>query len=279
MSALGDVVVSRARPELSVEGICQVRLLKGLTALAALLVALAGIPAALVVLGGNPLPQDLDLASVVRALLRPDDGTILIGLITVVGWVAWLLFAVSLLVELLNLLSGRRVRLTVPGLGGPQRLVAGLLLAVVALGAAPAMAATAPPVTSSSSSPSSSLTPDAPAPRSPASTAAAAMRAPEAPRDRPAALQPGADVAGSGSQGVTSATHLVARGDDLWSLAERYYGEGRDWRKIARANPRVLTGGPDRLEVGWLLVVPDVTTWAENAEPKKGEDRGSADGS
>ena len=52
--------------------------------------------------------------------------------------------------------------------------------------------------------------------------------------------------------------HEVRPGDDLWSLAERYYGDGRDWRKIAAANPTVLTGGPDRLQVGWRLRIPDL---------------------
>ena len=41
------------------------------------------------------------------------------------------------------------------------------------------------------------------------------------------------------------------------ALAERYYGDGRDWRKIAAANPKVLTGGPDRLQIGWRLKIPD----------------------
>jgi LysM repeat protein len=51
---------------------------------------------------------------------------------------------------------------------------------------------------------------------------------------------------------------VVQPGDDLWSLAERYYGDGRDWRKIAAANPTVLTGGPDRLQIGWRLKIPDL---------------------
>jgi LysM repeat protein len=50
----------------------------------------------------------------------------------------------------------------------------------------------------------------------------------------------------------------VRAGDDLWSLAERYYGDGRDWRKIAAANPKILTGGPDRLQIGWRLKIPDL---------------------
>ena len=52
--------------------------------------------------------------------------------------------------------------------------------------------------------------------------------------------------------------HLVESGDDLWSLSEHYYGDGRHWRKIAMANPQLLTGGPDRLEPGWRLSIPDV---------------------
>ena len=51
--------------------------------------------------------------------------------------------------------------------------------------------------------------------------------------------------------------HTVDPGDDLWSLAERYYGEGREWRRIAAANPDRLTGGPDRLVPGWRLLIPD----------------------
>jgi outer membrane protein OmpA-like peptidoglycan-associated protein/LysM repeat protein len=51
---------------------------------------------------------------------------------------------------------------------------------------------------------------------------------------------------------------VVQAGDDLWSLAEQYYGDGREWRKIAAANPTVLTGGPDRLQVGWRLRIPDL---------------------
>ena len=63
-----------------------------------------------------------------------------------------------------------------------------------------------------------------------------------------------------GSEGEANAAghrHVVRLGDDLWSLAETYYGRGRDWRKIALANPTVLTGGPDRLTTGMTLLIPD----------------------
>src|SRR5699024_426581 len=50
--------------------------------------------------------------------------------------------------------------------------------------------------------------------------------------------------------------HTVPPGDDLWSLAQPYYGDGMEWRKIANANRHVLTGGPDRRDVGCALIIP-----------------------
>src|SRR5688572_16098914 len=104
------------------------RVLRGLVSLVLLLVTVLGVPLALVVLGGNPLPATVSWATLRRALLTPDDGTILIGLITVLGWVAWLVFTVSVASELIGLASRQRIRITLPGLAGPQRLAAGLLL-------------------------------------------------------------------------------------------------------------------------------------------------------
>jgi hypothetical protein len=109
------------------------RVMRGIVALAALLAGLVGVPAALVLLGGNPLPEIMSIAALRQALLAPDDGTVLLGLITVVGWLAWLVFALSVLTELVTLASGRRIQIRLPGLAGPQRMAAGLLISVVAL--------------------------------------------------------------------------------------------------------------------------------------------------
>ena len=115
------------------------RLLRGVGALALLLIGLVGIPVALIWLGGNPLPTTVTWEGVRDALLTRDDGTILVGLVTVVGWIAWLIFAVSVVSELMALLSGERIRISLPGLAGPQRVAAGLLLSVVAVAAGPPM--------------------------------------------------------------------------------------------------------------------------------------------
>lgn len=50
-----------------------------------------------------------------------------------------------------------------------------------------------------------------------------------------------------------ASTHRVVRGDTLWSLAERYYGDGKRWRDIAQANG--ITN-ERRLIVGTELVIP-----------------------
>ena len=60
--------------------------------------------------------------------------------------------------------------------------------------------------------------------------------------------------------------------DDL-ETAQRFYGEGREWRKIAAANPGVLTGGPDRLVPGWQLLIPDVDPSMPLRHPVEGDVR------
>jgi len=216
-----------------------------LGALIVLVVGLIGVPIALALLGGNPWPASLSWDAVTGALLQPDDGTVLLGLITVVGWAAWLVFAVSVLVELVSLVSGYRVRLALPGLGGPQRLAASLLVAVFALA----------PVGSSSTGYAEPVGVSAvPAPTGVVEIAPGESASPEVDGLAPQGV---AAAAGHGTR-AAEVTHVVELGDDLWSLAERYYGRGPDWRKIARANPHVLTGGPDKLLPGWRLAVPGV---------------------
>ena len=112
---------------------------RGLASLALLVGLVIGVPAALLVLGGNPLPR-WDPAGLWAALLRPDDGTVLARLLALVGWVAWVVFTLSLLVELVNLLRRRSRGVVLPGLGAVQQWAAGLMLAVVALGGAAQLA-------------------------------------------------------------------------------------------------------------------------------------------
>ena len=218
------------------------RLIRGLGSLAVLLIGTGGVPVALAFLGGNPLPEELSWSALHRALFSPVDGTFLVGLITIVGWLAWVVFTLSVISELLAIVSRQRIRIHLPGLEVPRRLVAGLVISVITM-ISVQHTVQAVPV------PDSGVTA---APRSPKPVTA--MTPTEIPVELPALAAPRTER----TDGGRHHHHVVRPGDDLWSLAERYYGNGRDWRKIAAANPTVLTGGPDRLQVGWQLKIPDL---------------------
>ncbi|MFP5282004.1 MAG: LysM peptidoglycan-binding domain-containing protein, partial [Actinomycetes bacterium] len=234
------------------------RAVRRLGALLALTVLVAGVPVALVLLGGSSWPDSLTWSAVPAGLLRPDDGKLLAGLLTLVAWGAWAVFALSVAVEFVSAVTGYRLVLRIPGLAAPQRWSAGLLTAALAV--APTVSSTSasaePPTPSVSAVPSSSsTTQDSLAERPPPpSLPIASVRAPNAP-------------AASRGEDPSAVRHRVEPGDDLWSLAERYYGTGRDWRRIAAANPNVLTGGPDRIEPGWRLVIPGVAAAEDNGSP------------
>jgi LysM repeat protein len=216
------------------------RLMRGLGSLVVLLLGTAGAPVALAFLGGNPLPEELTWSAVRQALFAPADGMILVGLITIVGWLAWLIFTLSVISELVAVMSRQRIRIRLPGLDVPQRYAAGLLISVITMISAPHAVQADP----------HSDRQVAAAPRAP-EPAALIIEPIEAATHSPGPAAPRADV------DDVHRRHVVEAGDDLWSLAERYYGNGREWRTIAEANPTVLTGGPDRLQVGWRLKIPD----------------------
>jgi LysM repeat protein len=218
------------------------RLIRGLGSLAILLLGTAGVPVALASLGANPLPDELTWNAMQHALSTSVDGMILVKLIAIVGWLAWLAFTLSVISELLALSSRQRIRIRLPGLDAPQRFAAGLLISVITMISVP-HAVQADPDSGRQ-----------------IAAVAAAPDPPAAIIEQAETLQPAALAAPRTKRVDHSRHHVVQAGDDLWSLAERYYGDGQDWRKIATANPNVLTGGPDRLEIGWRLRIPDLDT-------------------
>ncbi|MCI0402371.1 MAG: LysM peptidoglycan-binding domain-containing protein, partial [Acidobacteria bacterium] len=46
----------------------------------------------------------------------------------------------------------------------------------------------------------------------------------------------------------------VERGDSLWKIAERHFGNGREWRRIAATNPQIAN--PDLIHAGEVLRLP-----------------------
>lgn len=173
----------------------------------------------------------------------PSDVRLLLLVMTALGWIVWGLWLASLATEALALASRGRLRVRVPLLGAGQALAAALLAAAIASApAVTAVSAVAPLVAVTSTA-----APDA-APRP----------------QRPAPVDGVDELGGVGvveaealvaPLGRAPLVHPVAVGDDLWSLAERYYGDGTQWRRIVEANPD-LAGDPlGELPAGSLLRV------------------------
>ncbi|MGV8907340.1 MAG: LysM peptidoglycan-binding domain-containing protein [Propionicimonas sp.] len=194
------------------------RWLRGVAALVALGLVLLGSPFALTAWGRGPAGWE--------ALARPEDGTVLLFALTVVGWLAWAAFSLSSIAEAARLLSKGRVRLRIPLLGGLQQLSAGLLIAVLA------------------------LAPNPLEPSPPATTTLVQEAVVAAPEPAAAGTVPEAAEASAGQ------SYLVAPGDDLWTVSEYLLGDGGRWRELAAANP-VQLGDPTRpLTPGSRLALP-----------------------
>ena len=269
------------------------RVVRGLAALLALAGLLIGIPVALAVFGGNPLPADLSSQALVRAFFTPASDRVLLGIIAAVGWLAWVGFAVSVAAEIVNAASGRpRIQLRLPGLGVGQKLAATLIVLVVAMLATPhTLTAHATPTTtptdggglvSARAVPGPTAAPTTPPAHSSShetarlgATPAGSARSDTADTGRHAPAEAGAPAdwrpaaAPSGSK-PDHITHEVKRGEFLWSLSERYFGDGSRWREIARANPGI---DPDELRVGQHLRIPvPPTSHAEDRDSKERAD-------
>lgn len=210
-----------------------IRFLRGLTALLVVGGVVVGGPIALLNFGRLDAFTQLDWPGL---LTTPDDGSLVLGVVTVIGWVAWALATASLLSEALALLSGQRLRLRLPGLGVFAPASAVLITAIIGLVSAQVLTPTA----ANAANPASTA-----ATASPAATAVS-LSAPASPVEdsTPNPSKPGV-------------LHTVVLGDDLWSLAEHYYDDGSRWREILVANDTVLLDATEVLQPGMLLHIPD----------------------
>lgn len=65
----------------------------------------------------------------------------------------------------------------------------------------------------------------------------------------------GATTARDSQTGAASTkTYTVQSGDCLWSLAEKYYGDGSQYKKLAAANPEITN--PNLIYPGQVLTIP-----------------------
>src|SRR5664279_1262319 len=219
------------------------RLLRALAALIVLVAVLVGAPIALWVLGGGLFPTGVPSpAEVWDGLTSRDTGGVFLGLLVVIGFIAWAVFTVCVVLEIAALLTGRRRAWRIPMLRVPQSaataLISVILTGTVLLGGASAAAARAP----------------APDLHQSLSAGTASAAAAEIPTVRGPAAAP-APAAGP--------EWTVARYDTFWGIADKTLGDGRRYQEIVDLNVGVsqADGGAVResstnLEIGWQLRLP-----------------------
>lgn len=239
-----------------------------LLAAVALLALLAGVPAAIALSVGFPLPGALpalgDAAGVLSGPLSP---SLIVDALALVAWAAWAHFAVCAAVELSAAVRASRTARVRPAprvpLGGVSQQLARRLVeaALVTATVAASVGVTAGSGTI--------LTPARPAVATQELSAAV-----------PVAFarqhEPGPDAAATAPATLAAREHQAARPrpeyvvqpphggyyDSLWDIAERFLGDGMRWREIYELNKsldqpdgRALTR-PDLIRPGWKLYLP-----------------------
>ena len=212
---------------------------RGLMACVAVLSLVVGAPVVLLLLGAIPTLEGFTW----RDLLRQDDGTLALQVITAVAWLAWAWLAVTILLEVTARLRGIRT----PHLPGLPQATATRLVGVAALLfiAVPAAAPALTPAHAAASPPIPETPPQlatAPAESTPAQTV------PE--KDQPPSTVP----------------YTVKRGDSLWRIADSHLGTGTRFTEIIDLNQQTLGGDLDFLPVGLILHLPTPSPHDTNDE-------------
>lgn len=215
--------------------------LLGLLSLLTLLTLITGVPAALVVLRGNPLPPSgLNRAALMEALTRPDDGSLFLGAVTWLAWAGWAMFTLSVLVEVPAHVRGLPSP-RLPALGLSQRAASSLVAGAALLFTLPALSLPSPTMVA---------------------RAAASVSAQE-PAHTPAAHSLGdAHAHASTAAAAALPRYTVEPGDSLWQIAEERLGDGNRYHEIAKLNYGVVQADGRTLtrdhwiRPGWTLTLP-----------------------
>ncbi|MFF4531562.1 LysM peptidoglycan-binding domain-containing protein [Streptomyces sp. NPDC001407] len=214
-------------------------ILRGLICLAVLVALLVLVPVLLWQVG--VLPHHVpSLDEVTTALTSPDNGTLFLGAITLIGWYGYVSFAASVLLELFSALRHRSApRIKV--LGGTQRLAGTLVGGIILLLPTSAAFAATTPATAASTAVTAPQTTGTPAASATAQSATATKAATP----------------------YTGPVHEVKQGDSLWEIAEQRLGSGTRWHDIVTANEgipqadgTVISADTAFLQPGWTLRLP-----------------------
>ncbi|MEV0183999.1 BTAD domain-containing putative transcriptional regulator [Streptomyces sp. NPDC050625] len=239
---------------------------KAFFAFVALLVLVIGVPGALAVTVGWPLPHG---APSLDWLQQEITVTTFLHVLTVIVWLAWAQFTACVLVEVKAALSGVGIPGRVPG-AGPSQLLARQLVAALLL-----VGATAASLTPGLSQLGHSLEGNQ------KGTVAAAQQTPGL------FAQQQEQAAGTAAALAEQATHAAAQADagggtaghgdtkyyriqppegrhhdSLWEIAQRHLGDGRRYKEIYELNKDRIQPDGSRLSEaslirpGWIMEMP-----------------------
>jgi DNA-binding SARP family transcriptional activator len=270
---------------------------RGLTAMITLLLLVIGLPAVLYRFGGNPVPHRLpSLHQAGHALLRRDNGSLFLAAVRDISWLSWALFSLAVATEAIAAIRGQRApRLR---LGGLQNL-ASQLVALVALtfsspatallAAAPAGPVVAAIVTPPDLAGSGTLAGPGPVTLAsvpdPGNLAAAGQGAGSSNSPAPDAAggDSWAEAAGGQSASPPAAPQVMSMasyqavvvrpGECLWTIAQRYLGDGDLFYRIVQLNVGHEMGGgqvfrdPALIMPGWVLQLPAAASHGQQPPP------------
>lgn len=230
---------------------------------AAILLAVAGPPRA---------PESVPRWETVVAALRGSDVPLyaVAYLLTMAAWGIWLWIVASLLLSLIvrsaealghgaGWVRWLRVMSDQVTLPAVRRLVDGALVATMVVnlarpGVAAGEAAPMPAATTITLAPPPDNASLSPAPLGEAAPSPTALTLPsEAPRET---------EHGARQREHTVVAYTVQRGDNLWEIAQRFYGTGFEYPRLVNANAgRIMAGGQrfthaGVIQPGWVLRVP-----------------------
>ncbi len=256
-----------------------VDLFKGIISLALIVALVIGVPVALILIAGFPLPTKMPSIDLMRAHIEDGDipDTFVVKTLAVVVWVVWAQLAVAVLTEVFALIRGR-VAGRSPILPGIQLFAGKLVGSTVLIASAltPSRPATAVPIVpldmvgEVGQSSIDSLSVQQVGPHGP--SGAAEPQGPTFVVDeqdgsvRPAATNPAGQYA-------------TKSGDNWWDMAERLLGDGMRWSELRGLNlGRTMATGElisEQTEIvspGWHLdVPPDADTSLLSPAPLNGD--------
>ncbi|MFB7512893.1 LysM peptidoglycan-binding domain-containing protein [Streptomyces sp. NPDC056144] len=225
------------------------RLPRALASLVALAAVTAGLPWLLA--QATASLRDPGIEAFSHLLTRTDTGAAFLLTLTAVGWIAWATFMLSLLVEIPAQLRGRTAP-RLPGLRLAQRAAGTLVSGILVLFASSALASAAPALANPVS-------------------AAPAVSAAAIPAPAPAYEHTAPATADDKTAEHSYTVRAVRPAESLWSIAEKIYGDGTLYTKIADANEgRTMVDGAvfhadAPIRPGWTLRLPGTPTTAQPA--------------